>query len=113
MFAGIEPALNTNENEIALCKKEISSPRNENLTSQRPLREYQNTTEKKYKNNNNNKKHQNQISGEMNQRTMRGAKLMDWDSPGLEPEVQGDAVGFGMDYLFFDSGCMGLQWRRR
>ena len=44
----------------------------------------------------------------MNQRTMRRAKLMDWDSAGLEPEVRGDAVGFGMDYLFFDSGCMGL-----
>ena len=44
----------------------------------------------------------------MNQRTMRRAKLMDWDSAGLEPEVRGDAVGFGMDYLFFDNGCMGL-----
>ena len=39
---------------------------------------------------------------------MRRAKLMNWDSAGLEPEVQWDRDGFGMDLLFFDSGCMGL-----
>ena len=32
---------------------------------------------------------------------------MNWDSAGLEPEVQWDAGGFGMDHLFFDSECMG------
>ena len=39
---------------------------------------------------------------------MRRAKLMNWDSAGLEPEVQWDRDGFGMYLLFFDSGCMGL-----
>ena len=33
---------------------------------------------------------------------------VDLDWAGLEPEVQWDADGFEMDYLFFDSGCMGL-----
>ena len=31
---------------------------------------------------------------------MRRAKLVNWDSAGLEPEVQWDRDGFGMDLFF-------------
>ena len=33
---------------------------------------------------------------------------MIWVSAGLEPEVQWDGDGFGMDHLFFYGGSMGF-----
>ena len=36
---------------------------------------------------------------------MPRAKLMNWDSAGLEPEVQWDRDGFGMD-LFSTAGAL-------